>query len=105
MECGLAFYEMENSIEAIKSLERAKSAYPPESHEHAVVRWMLGTMQWFFEKYNAAAIKNWKWAIEEFRLLEEKAEQDRRVIEKDWYSDRIIEMEESLRGKITEKFS
>jgi tetratricopeptide (TPR) repeat protein len=105
VECGLAFYEMGNSTEAIKSLERAKSEYPPESHAHAVVRWMLGTMQWFFEKNNAEAIKNCKRAIEEFRILEEKAEQERRVREKDWYSDRIIEMEESLSGKITEKFS
>lgn len=105
VECGLAFYDMENSIEGIKSLERAKSEYPPESHEHAVVGWMLGTMQWLFEKYHVAAVKNWKGAIEEFRLLELKAEQDRRIREKDWYSDRLIEMEESLKGKVTEKFS
>lgn len=66
VECGMAYYDMGNSIEAINSLKSAEKEYPPESHEHAVVRWMLGTIQWYFEKDKPEAIKNWKWAIEEF---------------------------------------
>jgi len=105
VECGMVYYDMGNSIEAIKSLKCAEKEYPPESHEHAVVRWMLGTVQWFFEKDNPEAIKNWKWAIEEFRSLERVAEQDRRIREKNWYAERITEMDEGLREKILEQLS
>lgn len=105
VECGLAYYDMGNSIDAINSLKKAEKEFPPTSHEHAVVLWMLGTIQWYFENDNAEAIKNWKLAMEEFSLLENQAELCRRATEKSWYSARINEMEESLREKIVEKFS
>jgi len=105
LECGLAYYDMGNSIEAIKSLKMAEKEFPPASHEHAVTRWMLGTVQWSFESDNAEAMVNLKEAIEEFRSLEKMSEQDRRVREKDWYADRIEDMEENLRERISEKFT
>lgn len=105
VECCMAYYDMGNSIEAIKSLKNAEKEYPPTSHEHAVTRWMLGNVQWYFETDNVEAMVNWKEAIEEFRLLERISEQDRRIREKDWYGERINDMEDSLRERISEKFS
>jgi tetratricopeptide (TPR) repeat protein len=103
-EIGLAFYQMGNLFESEKFWEKAVTSYPPESHEHAVVRWLLGSAQWLVETKNVDAMKNWKGAIREFENLIEESEKKNEISKKDWYSSRIDEMEESLNAELSKKF-
>lgn len=105
VECGLAYYDIGDPFKVVKSLKMAKKEFTASSHKRAVACWMLGTIQWDIENDNAEALINWKWAIEDFDLLEKIAEQDRRVKERNWYVERILEMEDNLQEKILEKFS
>lgn len=104
LEYGLAYHNMGNLVEAILSLKKAEKEYPSGYHEHAVVLWMLGTVQWCIASEHADALMNWKEAIEEFRLLERMCEEAHRAAEKKWYCERITEMEGRLLQVIRQKF-
>jgi len=104
-ECGLSFYQLGNPFESQSSLLKALENYPPGSHEYAVTCWMIGIVQWLLENRHSDAMMNWKRAIENFRQLKDQAEFDRQRSKVDWYSERISEMEESLRERVLEKFS
>ena len=103
-EIGLAFYQMGNIFEAERFWMKAVQSYPAESHEHAVVRWLVGAVQWSIETKNKDAVRNWKGAIREFRNLAEEAERQNRIGDKDWYEEKKVEMENSLEEALSRKF-
>ena len=99
LECGMAIYKMGNLFEANEYFEKAVNQFPPESHEHAVALWMLGSVQWEIEK-SPDASRNWEKAIDEFRILEKKAGENRRMSEKNWYELKIKDLEASIVQKL-----
>lgn len=104
VEIGLAYYQMGNLIMAEEYWSKAVAAYPVNSHEHAVTRWLLGSVQWLIETRNINAMNNWKGAISEFRCLADGAEMSRLMRVKNWYENRISELENSLVEQIAIKF-
>lgn len=104
VEIGLAFYQMGNLNKAEEFWTRAVRDYPVISHEHAVVLWLLGSVQWLIETKNINAMNNWRVAIREFGDLADRAQINRRINVKIWYGDRITELEESLEEQINIKF-
>jgi tetratricopeptide (TPR) repeat protein len=100
-----AYYKMQNAFEAIRSLKMAEKEFTPVSHERWVIRWMLGSLQWFIENDHGEALISWTEALEGFRLLESIAFEERRMTDRNWYVERIMEMMNTLQEKIFETFS
>ena len=100
LESGMAIYEMGDMFNAIVHFEKAVNHFPPESHEHAIALWMLGSVQWEIGK-NADASRNWETTIDEFRALEKISEESRRMNEMDWYERKTRDLEISIEQKLT----
>jgi tetratricopeptide (TPR) repeat protein len=104
VEIGMAYFRMRTRDRAEQYWQRAVRVYPPTCHDHAVARWLLGAAQWFTQAKHAAAISNWKGAINEFIVLADLAEIENRQDDKNWYDATITRMEESLAEAISRRF-
>jgi len=105
VETGLAAYRMGNWLLAMQDLKLAAIKFPPCSHKHDVVNWMLGSIQWWYKDERVSAVRNWKKSLDGFGELSNKADHGNLNGQKCWYQEKIILMQEALKGKIAEYYS
>jgi tetratricopeptide (TPR) repeat protein len=104
-ECGLAFFEMGNPFEAIEAFKQSLANCPPGSHSQAIVRWMLGEVQWHIDSEHDTAIRNWEKTLEELSVLEQQADYKNRIPDRDWYRDRMDELHGRLNNRVVKTYS
>jgi tetratricopeptide (TPR) repeat protein len=97
---GLAALQMGNPRKAVEYLKRATSVFTPYGHQQAVTRWMIGIAQWLIPEDYDQAINNWTNAIDAFRGLQTRAEQDNNLSKRDWYTTTLDTMQKALRTKL-----
>ncbi len=73
LECGLAYYQMQDMRAAVHCIQEAVSLYRPFSHQQAVARWMLGLAEWQNVDLQLDAMTQWALSLNIFRQLEEEA--------------------------------
>jgi tetratricopeptide (TPR) repeat protein len=101
LECGLARYHLLESKEAIRFIEQAIPMYLPGSHRQAVVRWILGAIQWQDKALADEAIRNWSRSLDDFSTLIDQANWDKAIYQLNWYRDKKKVMKSALNQKIS----
>jgi tetratricopeptide (TPR) repeat protein len=98
---GLAALQMGNPRLAVDYLQRGAAAFSPWGHKQAVTRWMIGIAQWQIPEEIDQAIKNWTNAIEAFKELRRKADQENNQDKKDWYEGTTAIMTRAIKNKVS----
>jgi tetratricopeptide (TPR) repeat protein len=96
LESGRAEYQMGNLEEAARFLEKAALGYPPDAHAQAVARWMLGCVHWQTSGQAVRAALAWQKSIHQFQALADEADLRTDTRLRQWYLDRIQEMQAAL---------
>lgn len=68
--CARRAVQLGSLKEALRYCTEAESKFASFPHQHAVVLWMIGSIQWE-TRQNVKAIANWRSAIDRFRLKRE----------------------------------
>ena len=101
LECGLAKYHFLDTKEAIRYIDQAISIYQPWSNRQAVVRWILGAIQWQDKALADDAIKNWSRSVDDFSKLIDQANWDKDLYRLKWYREKQKVMKLALNQKIS----
>jgi len=101
LECGLAKYYYLDTEEAIRYIDQAISIYDPWSYRQAVVRWILGAIQWRDRALADDAIKNWSRCVDDFSKLIDQANWDKDINRLKWYREKQKVMKLALNQKIS----
>ena len=100
-ECGLAYFQMGNLDQSIKTLIVTLANSSPGSHEQAILHWMLGEVQWNVTSEQFSAMKTWEIAKEELDILATQADYDNLPSTRDWYRNTSDHVETVLRQRAT----
>jgi tetratricopeptide (TPR) repeat protein len=101
LECGMARYHLLESKEAIRFIEQAISMYLPGSNRQAMVRWILGAIEWQDKALEDEAGRNWHRSLDDFSKLIDQANWDKAIYQLNWYSEKKKLMKSALNQKIS----
>lgn len=95
IECALAAYQMQNYVDAVKFLESAMKVCEGGSalHFEAVIRSMLGCIEWRLSQREDNAIVSWEKSIEIYEVLRQR---NTGMQISGWYAERINEINSIL---------
>ncbi|MDR3575556.1 MAG: hypothetical protein P4L50_16985 [Anaerolineaceae bacterium] len=104
VDCALLAYQMENKKEEAASfLNQAAMTFSPRSHQSAVVRWMLGIVEWSDKSKNELAVTNWQQSRETFLELALSEDRANRQERRRWYKRTSQVMRLALEQKIIQE--
>lgn len=98
--CGIAQWEMGNHMNGLYFFRAALSQYIPESHEYAVLTWILGLGQLTFPNLRARAYNTLLSALDMFERLQIRATRQNQAAQRDWYALHHVAMKRILRQSI-----
>ncbi|HEX5808494.1 MAG TPA: hypothetical protein VFY25_07490, partial [Anaerolineales bacterium] len=101
--CGLAAYQIGNLDFSIELLKKALQGFAPgaaNNHKQAVVRCMLGAVEWLNPETRSQAGIDWIRAVEEFRELMLQADRRNDQLGRQWYAERIALLEAALAERL-----
>lgn len=92
-----AFYEVQNLdyLTALEHLNQARIGFQ-NTHRGAVVRWLMGLIEWHFPSRFTDAARHWEESIEIFTRLARQGDQDNRPVQQAWYETQVAIMRTSL---------
>jgi Peptidase S24-like len=95
IECALAAYRMQNYLQAVEFLESATKVCKDGAAQHfeAVIRSMLGCVQWRLSQQDDNAIASWEQSIKSYEDLQKNRNG---MARSGWYEDRIDELNSIL---------
>jgi hypothetical protein len=95
IECALAAYQMQNYVDAVKFLQSAMKVCKDGAAQHfeAVIRSMLGCIQWRLSQQDDNAIASWEQSIKMYLELQQRRDG---LARSGWYADRIDEINSIL---------
>jgi tetratricopeptide (TPR) repeat protein len=93
---GLAAQQMGNLTDAIKYYKRGMSAYSPNSHQAATIKWMIGIAQFSIPAENDSALRTCQEAIDMYVVLQNDADKAHQVERKEFYESTIPVLKEAL---------
>ncbi len=103
VDCALIAYQMDNQKEETsRLLKQALLGFSPGSHQHAVVRWMLGLVQWPDKSKVEQAVANWQQSREIFLELAMNEDRLNRQDRRRWYRRTCQVMRLALEQKINQ---
>ena len=103
VDCALLAYQMDNQKEeATRLLKKALMVFKPRSHQHAVVRWMLGILEWTNGTTEEQAVTNWQQSREIFLDLALNEDRANRQDRRRWYKRTSQVMRLALEQKINQ---
>jgi hypothetical protein len=89
LECGLIIYQLGDMQKAIQLLTEAEQLYGNNKHYQAVLRWMVGCIQWELPEERSHSYESWSECLHLFILLQScSVNQDQAR----WYGERIQEI-------------
>ena len=103
VDCALLAYQMDNQKEeAARFLKQALMVFTPRSHHQAVVRWMLGIVEWSEKSKADQAVINWTQSRETFSELVRSEDRANRQDRRRWYKRTNQVMRLALEQKINQ---
>jgi tetratricopeptide (TPR) repeat protein len=103
VDCALLAYQMDNQKdEAIRFLKQALMVFTPHSHQQAVVRWMIGMVEWLDKSMVEQAVTNWQQSREIFLELSVNEDHANRQDRRRWYKRTSQVMRLALEQKINQ---
>lgn len=93
LNCAKVAADLENLKSSLTYFQGAEGKYKGFSHQHAVVKWMMGCVHWAM-KANVDAITAWQGAIVLFQELRSNLQVATPIA--DWYDERIGRMQAAL---------
>ncbi len=93
LNCAKVAADLENLKSSLTYFQGAEGKYKGFSHQHAVVKWMMGCVHWAM-KANVDAITAWQGAIVLFQGLRSNLQVATPIA--DWYDERIGRMQAAL---------
>ncbi len=100
VECGLMTHRLGDLLKAIEWLKKAERCYDKNGHYQAVVRWMIGAIQWNLPEERVHAYESWSRCLRQFTWLQ-NCSVDRQQAQ--WYAERIQEIQAGLEEAISQE--
>ena len=100
VECSLINFHMGDLQKAIELLKRAERLYEKNRHHQAVVRWMIGAIQWALPEERVHAYESWNQCLHEFDLLQSCSVDQAQA---GWYAERVKEIQAGFDQEINQE--
>jgi tetratricopeptide (TPR) repeat protein len=94
--CALIYYQMGDFMNSEKLLQQSLELHTPESHNRAVVQWLLGLIQSRIPDEKALAVQNLFTALDIFKNLASRKDQLDDQPARQWYLGKIPVLARSL---------
>jgi hypothetical protein len=100
LECALVIYQLGDLQKTIQLLLEAEQLYGENKHYQAVVRWMIGCVQWDLPEDRIRAYESWSQCLQLFSLLQSCSVNREHAR---WYGERIQKIREEFETQLNQE--